>query len=73
MSGTKFKIQSRYEYWGSWKDNNKIIWTKWFNCFGETYNTLEEAESRLKEIKDSIKNIDKITKLKHEFQIIKME
>lgn len=61
----KYQIQCRYEYFSG----DGKSWTKWFDMYGDTYKTLPEAEEGLKRLKEKIKSIDKITKLKHEYKI----
>ena len=59
-------IQSRYEYW-SLHEGKK--WTRWFNLHGAKFDSLELAEEALKSNKKKSSEIDKVTKLKHEFKI----
>lgn len=61
-----FVIQSRYEYWSIYEGKK---WTKWFNIHGKKYEKLEEAKEDLKINKKKSDEIDKATKLKHEFKI----
>lgn len=68
MEKTIWKIKCRYQFWG----NNGVEWTNWFNdCTTGSFNTEEEAKTILENLKESTKNTDKITKLKHEFKIEK--
>ncbi|MCH5167446.1 MAG: hypothetical protein J1F35_06075 [Erysipelotrichales bacterium] len=67
MNNKIYQIQCRYEYWSI--EHGKI-WTKWFNVYGEVYHNKDLIESRLEDIKNKVTSIDKITKLKHEYQIV---
>ena len=64
-----FIIQSRYEYWSNY-DGKK--WTKWFNVHGGKFETIEEAKKELETTKKKSNEVDKSTKLKHEFQILEI-
>ena len=60
----RYVIYSCYEYYGL---NGKCV-TSWFRI-GKMYNTKEDAEKGLKFIKESTINTDKVSKLKHFFDI----
>lgn len=65
-----FIVQSRYEYWSMY---NGKTWTKWFNFHGGKFDNKEDAEKYIKENKKRSNEVDKLTKLKHEFCIIESE
>lgn len=58
-------IKTRYERYT--KDGK--IWTEWFKSGFHTYDTETSARSAMELQKEQIKQIDKITKLKHEFSL----
>lgn len=60
----RYVIYSCYEYYGL---NGKCV-SSWFRI-GKMYNRKEEAEEGLKVIKESSINTDKVSKLKHFFDI----
>lgn len=62
-----FVIKCRYEYWSNYEGKK---WTKWFNVHGEKYDTEKEAKEQLKINKKKSDEVDKSTKLKHEFCIV---
>ena len=64
-----FVLQSRYEYWSNYEGKK---WTKWFNVHGGKFETIEEANQELEITKKKSDGADKSTKLRHEFQIVKI-
>ena len=60
------KIRCRYQYWSS----EGIKWTNWFYQPTGEAKTLEDFETLLKKYRKDIENIDKSTKLKHEYEIV---
>ena len=56
-----FTIQCRYEYFGS----NGKTWTNWFN-----HSYSESPEDEIQTLIEKSKEIDKITKLKHEYRYV---
>lgn len=58
-----YSIFCRYEYIG----NNGKQFTDYYR-YGETFNNEEDVKKKIKELIDSTKSIDKITKLKHEYK-----
>lgn len=67
---TTYIIESRYEYWSMYEGK---IWTKWFKVHGSYYDNEDDAKEELKQIEKKSKEIDKVTKLKHEFRLVKNE
>lgn len=62
----RYLIYERYEHWGP----NGKAWSKWFITFNTTYAKTEaEAKEAMKHIKKASTEIDKHTKLKHEYEI----
>lgn len=59
----EYIIQCRYE----WRSNNGILWTKWF-AYDKTRYPENSVKSVLAKLKNSIKNIDNVSKLKHEYR-----
>lgn len=59
----EYIIQCRYE----WRSNNGILWTKWF-AYDKTKYTENSVKSVLTKLKNAIKNIDNVSKLKHEYR-----
>ena len=56
-----YTIQCRYEYFSS----NGKEWTKWFN-----HGHSENPEEEIKILKEKSKEVDRITKLKHEYRYV---
>ena len=61
-----YKINTRYEHWSS----EGKCWTKWFSS--RFFNTKEEAEAKLNASKELSTSIDKVTKLKHQYEIVEV-
>jgi hypothetical protein len=62
----KYSIWKRYE---TWCKNGKEF-TNWFLCFGCDF--FDDESDAIKEIniqKTNVKNTEKVTKLKHEFEV----
>jgi len=60
----KYCIFGRYEYWA----NEGKKFTDWFNTYN-LFEKEEDAKSKIKKMKDFVKDCDKHTKLKHEYEI----
>ncbi len=60
----KYIIKQRYQYWG----NNGIQWTDWYVGVVNPMNE-KDAKDKIKELVNFSKDIDKRTKLKHEFML----
>ena len=59
----EFVIECRYEF----RSREGVKWTEWFVC--DTQHIPEnELKDALKALKESSKNTDKVTKLKHEYR-----
>ena len=58
-----FVIECRYEY----RSRNGIVWTDWFVC-DSTHVPEDRIKETIKELKESSKNTDKVTKLRHEYR-----
>lgn len=65
----KYLIYSRYEYW---KIGPEKVFTEWSVCEDNEYDSAE-ADKRIKEIKSQFQDIDKKTKLKHEYKKVLIE
>ena len=61
----KYIVTSRYQHWTS---NGEIEFTKWF-VLNSIPRTKKEAEEFIAETKKNFANIDKVTKLNHEFEL----
>ena len=64
MKILKYCIYCRYEHWNS--EGKKF--TKWFSS-NELFDTEDEANAKMKEMKEFVKACDKATKLKHEYEV----
>ena len=60
----KYIIKQRYQYWG----NNGIQWTDWYVGIVTPLDE-KDAKDKIKELINFSKEIDKRTKLKHEFMM----
>ena len=59
----KYIIQARYEY----HSREDIQFTNWYT-YDSTPITLEEANNKIEQLKEEVKDIDKKTKLNHEYR-----
>lgn len=64
MDKNQYIIKSRYEYRGS----NGITWTDWF-VINSVHMDKKTAESYIEQYKKLSDDVDKKTKLKHEYVI----
>lgn len=66
MAIFRYIVYARYQHYG--KTGKE--WTKWFKAHNGSYNKTEiEGLEELSRFKESSKNTDKSTKLKHEFEL----
>lgn len=59
----EYIIQCRYE----WRSSNGTVWTNWF-AYDTTRYPDSSIKAVLKDAQNVIKNIDKVSKLKHEYR-----
>lgn len=60
----KFIIESRYEMWS----NSGKTWSNWFIIDSEG-NSKDKGDEKIKNLKKTFSDIDKKTKLKHEYRL----
>lgn len=60
----KYCIYCRYETWA----NNGKVFTKWFNAH-KMFDNEDEAKAEMKSMKAFTSSCDKVTKLKHEYEV----
>lgn len=66
----QYSVMYRYQY----RSKNGIEWTSWATSFvSNFFNSKKDAEAYLNEEKSRVAEIDKKTKLKHEYKIAKIE
>ena len=68
MKEKLYIVKTRYEYRGT----DGIDWTNWF-VLERNYMTEKEAKEYIKNIKNLYADIDKKTKLKHDYMIVPSE
>ena len=66
----RYIVFEQYEYWA----NNGKQFSNWFRApLSHFHKTKESAEKELSNIKNSSSNTDKVSKLKHKYEIRKVD